>query len=117
MALYKCHPQGTVECGYKNQQWKVDAQSKTIVNVNSNTCLTLLSNPAQFAISACKPGSPGQTFEVAGSALKTSDGRCVAAILPPSPPKGGHCCRDGWVSQIDSQQDLTLDSLSGPGYW
>jgi alpha-galactosidase len=28
-----------------------------------------------------------------------------------------HCCASGWVSQIDSQQDLTLDSLSGPGYW
>lgn len=30
---------------------------------------------------------------------------------------GDHCCASGWVSQIDSQQDLTLDSLSGPGFW
>jgi hypothetical protein len=28
-----------------------------------------------------------------------------------------HCCSSGWVSQIDSQQDLTLDELSGPGFW
>lgn len=28
-----------------------------------------------------------------------------------------HCCKSGWVSQIDSQQDLTVDELSGPGYW
>ena len=32
-------------------------------------------------------------------------GRCLTADAP----SGGHCCRDGWVSQIDSQQDLTLD--------
>jgi hypothetical protein len=27
------------------------------------------------------------------------------------------CCIIGWVSNLDSQQDLTSDALSGPGYW
>ena len=31
-------------------------------------------------------------------------------------PGKPHCCQRGWVSQIDSQQDLTIDSLSGPGF-
>jgi hypothetical protein len=22
VALFKCHPNGTAECGYKNQQWR-----------------------------------------------------------------------------------------------
>ena len=116
VALYECHPAGTSESGYKNQQWKVDPTSKTVVNVNSNTCLTLLPSSGQFVISACKKGDHGQQFEAVGGALKTADGKCVAAVAEPV-PKAGHCCRDGWVSQIDSQQDLTLDSLSGPGYW
>ena len=134
VALYKCHPNGTAECGYKNQQWKYDAQSKTITNVNSKACLTLLPNKVDnlysnvqqqrqqaqephVIISACKEGDQAQIFELTGKAVKTGDGKCLMAVEPPSPPTSGHCCRDGWVSQIDSQQDLTLDTLSGPGYW
>ncbi len=30
-------------------------------------------------------------------------------------PQG--CCTSGWVSNLDSQQDLTIDELSGVGYW
>ena len=40
-------------------------------------------------------------------------GECLALSSPPN----NHCCKSGWVSQIDSQQDLTNDNLSGPGYW
>ena len=32
---------------------------------------------------------------------------CLSTAVPPGPEKG-HCCAAGWVSQIDSQQDLTL---------
>ena len=38
--MYPCHPKGTSECGYKNQQFKVDKAAGTLVNINSGSCLT-----------------------------------------------------------------------------
>lgn len=47
-----------------------------------------------------------------GDAVRGPAGLCLAVGAAAE-----HCCRSGWVSQIDSQQDLTLDELSGPGFW
>ena len=114
LGVFKCHPSNTAECGYSNQQFVVDAASSNIRNRNSNTCLTL-GGATGLHISACKPGSAEQNFHVAHGAISTSGGRCLTSDAPT--PADAHCCSSGWVSQIDSQQDLTIDSLSGPGYW
>ena len=116
VGLYPCHPGGKAECGYANQQFK--AVDGTIVNDNSGTCLTAIGpvGHQRIVISTCVAGSRAQEFEAAAAggagAVKAADGRCLAyASVAP------HCCESGWLSQIDSQQDLTLDSLSHPGYW
>ena len=115
IGLYKCHPDGTSECGYKNQQFKIDAATKTITNINSGSCLTL-GGATGLQLAPCTPDGAKQTFAVSGGAIHSGDGMCLSTAASPGPGKG-HCCAAGWVSQIDSQQDLTLDSLSGPGYW
>ena len=121
VAIYPCHPNGTAECGYKNQQFTV--QRGTIRNVNSGTCLTASGSTvgASVTISACKDSGSGtdaklQAFGMKGGGVQGPGGLCLANGDAADESRG-HCCKSGWVSQIDSQQDLTVDELSGPGYW
>lgn len=110
-----------VLAGYKNQQF--NSTSSAIMNWNSGTCLTAASAAvgAPITISACKPADPKQSFSQSATSVVGPAGLCLAAggagDAPTPSPSPSHCCASGWVSQIDSQQDLTLDSFSGPGYW
>ena len=199
IGVYPCHPNGTAECGYKNQQYEASTASghTTIKNVNSGTCLTASAAAvgASITISACKDGDAKQSFSIAGGGVRGPGGLCLA--YGESGAAESHCCRSGWVSavclalcllsvclsvclcvcvsvclcvcvsvclcvcvsvclcvclsvclstclfrvfrcvitafalflslrahvtcskvsQIDSQQDLTIDELSGPGFW
>jgi hypothetical protein len=121
VAVYRCHPNGTAECGYKNQQWTFDKKpTGAIRNVNSGTCLTW--GGSGLTISRCQAGRGAvQSFSLTADGLLHYGGvdskSClVQAGGAPTDP-GRTCCSRGWVSQIDSQQDLTVDELSGPGYW
>jgi hypothetical protein len=173
VAVWQCHPNGTAECGYKNQQYEV-AES-AIKNVNSGTCLTAseASAGATVTISACETGDAKQAFALKDGAVHGPGGLCLAHDEA-ADTGSGHCCASGWVSarrgpswclclpcvlasasarssrlgadcasasvascvsasarcihhpsgcrssqvsQIDSQQDLTIDELSGPGFW
>lgn len=123
VALYACHPAGTAECGYKNQQWELAfgaGVSPTITNVNSGACLTTtLQGGGSFSTTRCTAAAAqSQAFEVSeGGQLQHAPPGGNRSCLVTSSSAHDPCCRSGWVSQVDSQQDLALDELSAPGYW
>jgi hypothetical protein len=56
VSVYRCHPNGTTECGYKNQQF--EAAGATLINLNSGSCLSASGTGAgaSVAIRSCKAG-------------------------------------------------------------
>jgi len=74
VGLYACHPNGTAECGYKNQQWRQG--DGTITNANSQTCLTV--NGSSTELRHCVGGDPTQALTLSGGLLKVgTTGQCL----------------------------------------
>lgn len=66
--IFPCHPNGTRECGYTNQQWTLDTTLNRIKNVNwGNGCLTAGSE-GPF-LSECLQGDAQQVFELTAKGL------------------------------------------------
>eukprot|EP01043_Picozoa_sp_COSAG02_P005629 COSAG02_NODE_153_length_33128_cov_10.471253_24_plen_530_part_00 len=100
--VHECHPNNTVLCGYKNQQWKVGAHS--ITNVNAGTCLTAEArlNKGRGVVSLTKcDGSTAQNFTLnhqtgtislapsaAASDFTTPVPMCLVAGATVPPPGG-----------------------------
>lgn len=99
VALYGCHPNGTAECGYKNQQYKTTISNghATIKNINSGTCLTgsAATAGATVTIHACKVADPNQEFSFAHGELRGPGGLCLT--YGKTDPTENHCCKSGWV--------------------
>ena len=85
--VYACHPKGTSECGYKNQQFKME--NATIININSNACLTWLPSKGQVVASPCVTSAETQMFrrQSNGSIVYgEGSGLCLTAPSPPPTP-------------------------------
>ena len=80
VGIFPCHPDGTRDCGYKNQQWKAPANRPSIINVNSGTCLTWVNSTA-VVIAPCTPGAKDQRFSASEQPATELDyGHCFDAV-------------------------------------
>eukprot|EP00038_Savillea_parva_P008429 m.176929 g.176929 ORF g.176929 m.176929 type:complete len:581 (+) comp14252_c0_seq1:36-1778(+) len=81
--LFTCHPNGTAECGYTNQQWTLNKDG-TITNINSKTCLTV--NGTSTVLEQCVAGNKMQQMSLVDGVMHVGGAEGTMCLVVDNAP-------------------------------